>query len=177
MAKPPGREILRAAALGRIRRGGLKLMKGFAQFVEGAMDADFYGGDAAANQTSDFVVAKFLEAAEDQELALFFGKLHQGAMQEFGFLLLLGRVDGIHGWRHFGFEGNLRAGLAKMVDAGIAGDLINPGAEGSAGAISLAVAEDAQKNFLDEILAEAAVAGQLAIKVEQRGLVAIEQHA
>ena len=168
---------MRAAALRRIRGGGLELMKGFAQFVKGAMDANFYGRDATADQAGDFVVAKFLETAEDQQLAFFFGELHQRAMQEFGFLLLLRGVGGVNGWRHFGLEGNLRARLAKMVDAGVARDLVDPGTERSAGAISLAMAEDAQKNFLDEILAEAAVAGQLAIKVEQRGLVAIEQHA
>ena len=51
-------------------------MKGFAKFMEGAMDAHFYGGDAAADQAGNFVVAKFLEAAEDQEFAFFFGELH-----------------------------------------------------------------------------------------------------
>src|ERR1700693_1903083 len=166
MAKPPGRKILRAAALRGICGCGLELMKGFAKFVQRAMDADFYGGDAAADQAGDFVVAKFLEAAEDQQLAFFFGELQQGAMEEFGLLLLLRGVGGVNGWRHFGLERNLRAGLAKMIDGRVAGGLVNPGAEGSAGAISLAVAEDAQENFLNEILAEAAVAGQLAIKVK-----------
>ena len=157
---------MRTAALRGIRGGGLKLMKGFAQFVEGAMDADLYGGDAAADQAGDFVVAKFLEAAEDQQLAFFFGELHQGAVQEFGFLLLLRGVGGVDGRRHFRLEGNLRASLAEMVDAGIACDLVDPSAEGSAGAIGLAMAQNAQENFLDEVFAEAAIAGQLAIKVE-----------
>jgi len=67
---------LPAATLRGIRGGGLELMKGFAQFVQRAMNADFYGGDSAANQASYLIVAKFLEAAEDQEFAFFFGELH-----------------------------------------------------------------------------------------------------
>jgi len=98
-------------------------------------------------------------------------------MQEFGFLLLLRGVGGIDGGRHLGLEGDLRARLAKMVDAGVARDLVDPSAERGAGAVGLAMAEDAQENFLNEIFAEAAIAGQLAIKIEQRRLVAIEQHA
>src|SRR6202023_276362 len=101
MAKPPGRNILWAATLRGIHGGGLQLMKGFAKFVEGTMDAHFYGGDAAADQARDFVVAKFLEAAEDQEFAFFLGELHQGAMQEFGLLLLLRGVGGVDGTRPF----------------------------------------------------------------------------
>ena len=67
---------MRAAALRGICGCGLELMKGFAKFMEGAMNADFYGGDAAADEAGDFVVAKFLEAAEDQDFAFFFGELH-----------------------------------------------------------------------------------------------------
>src|SRR5258707_2889493 len=96
MAKPPRRKILRRAALRRIRGRGLELVKGFAQFLQRAMDADFDGGHAAADQAGDFVVAKFLETAEDQKLAFFFGELHQSAMQQFRFLLLLRRIGGVY---------------------------------------------------------------------------------
>src|SRR4029077_16222966 len=97
-------------------------------------------------------------------------------MQELGFLLLLCGVGGVNGRRHFRLEGNLRARFAKMIDAGVARDLVDPRAKGSAGTIGLPMAQDTKENFLDESLAEAAVAGQLAIKVEQRSLVAIKQH-
>src|SRR5229473_1868773 len=177
MAEPPWRKILWRAALRGIRRRNLELMESFAKFLQRAMDADFDGGHAAAHQAGDFVVAKFLETAEDQKLALFFGELHQGAMQQFRFLLPLRGIGRIHGGRHLRFEGNLRACLAKMVDARVACDLIDPRAKGSAGTIRLTMAQDAQENFLDEIFAEAAIAGQLAIKIEQRRLVAIKQHA
>src|SRR5713226_3609272 len=111
MAEPPWRKILWRAALRRVRGRSLEVMKRFAKFLKGAMDADFDGGHAAADQAGDFVVAKFLETAEDQKLALFFGELHQGAMQQFRFLLLLRVIGGIHGGRHLRFEGDLRACL------------------------------------------------------------------
>ena len=67
--------------------------------------------------------------------------------------------------------------LANLIDAGVAGDLVHPGAEVGAGTIGLAIAEDAEEDFLDQVFADGAVLGHFGVEVEERGLVAVEQHA
>src|ERR1700676_5351979 len=49
-------------SVGGNRGGRPGFVERLGEVMEGAMDADFYGGDAAADQAGDFVVAKFLEA-------------------------------------------------------------------------------------------------------------------
>src|SRR6266566_4892711 len=52
---------------------------------------------------------------------------------------------------HFWLEGPLARKLPKMVDAGVARNLVNPGAEGRPGAVALAVFEDAKEDLLDQV--------------------------
>jgi hypothetical protein len=63
-----------------------------------------------------------------------------------------------------------------MVHLSIAGDLVHPGGEGVFGVVCVAVAEDAEVDFLDEVLTEFTVAGATEKEVEQGAVVAFEQH-
>jgi hypothetical protein len=98
-------------------------------------------------------------------------------LEERGFLLLLCGIGRLRrrGWvadeRRLGFQ------FTDVIETGVASDLVHPGTEGSARPIGLAVSEDAQEDVLDEIFAGGAVLGHFGVEVEQRGLVAVEQHA
>ena len=74
-------------------------------------------------------------------------------------------------------ERGFGAHLADLVEAGVARDLIHPGAECCARAKGLAIAQDAEENFLDEVFADGAVLRHFGVEVEERGLIAVEQHA
>src|SRR6266571_5310730 len=98
-------------------------------------------------------------------------------MLELRFLLFLGGVGRNDRRKHLRLKGSLSGELPKVVDAGIARNLVNPGPERRPGAITLSVFKDAEKDLLNEVFAERAVARQLGIKVEERRLVAVKQHA
>ncbi len=121
------------------------------------MDADFDGAGFAAEEARDFFVLQFLEAAEDEDFAFVFGELHQRALEELRFLLAFGGVARAC-WRAWlGGERRFGAHFADLVEARVARDLVHPGAECGAGAIGLAIAQDAEENFLDEVFADGAV--------------------
>ena len=127
------------------------------KLLQRAMDADFDGAGFAAEEAGDFVVFHFLEAAEDEDFAFVFGELHERALEELRFLLALGGVVRAGWGKRFGGERRLGTHFADLIDAGVARDLVHPGAECGAGAIGLAITQDAEKNFLDEVFADGAV--------------------
>src|SRR6516165_4053204 len=126
-----GRDVLRCGCFGFRLHGAVReSVKGSAQILQGAMDASSYGVELAAEQAGNFFVLQFLEAAEKQDLALFLRQLPKRALQQFDFLLFLSGILGSNRGEHFWFKGPLTRKLPKMVDAGVACDLVNPGAEG-----------------------------------------------
>ncbi|KAH0533551.1 hypothetical protein FGG08_007676, partial [Glutinoglossum americanum] len=64
-----------------------------------------------------------------------------------------------------------------MIKPGVAGNLVHPGAKGRIRAIAVAILEDPEEHFLHQILAHGAIAGQLQVKVEQRHVIPLKQHA
>ena len=140
-------------------RGGIVFERqvNFAELLECAMDADFDGAGFAAEEARDFVVLQFLEAAEDEDFAFIFGKLHQGALEELRFLLAFGGVARACWRARLDGERRLGAHFSDLIDARVARDLVHPCAERCAGAIGLAIAQDAEENFLDEVFADGAV--------------------
>src|SRR6266702_3097474 len=98
-------------------------------------------------------------------------------MQELRFLLFLGGVGRNDRRKHLRLQRWRSWVLPIAFYAGIARNLVNPGPERRPGAITLSVFKDAEKDLLNEVFAERAVARQLGIKVEERRLVAVKQHA
>src|SRR5580704_2563495 len=121
------------------------------------MDADFDGVGFAAEETRDFFVLQFLKAAENENFALVFGELHQRALEKLRFLLALSVVARAGRGERLGCERRFGTHFADLVDACVARDLVNPGAEWRASAIGLAIAKDAEENFLDEVFADDAI--------------------
>src|SRR5215470_3878906 len=67
--------------------------------------------------------------------------------------------------------------FAVVILSRIARDLVHPCPKRSAGTVRLPVLEDPEEDVLYQVLARASIAGETAIEVEQRTLVAVEQHA
>src|SRR5207248_9709421 len=59
----------------------------------------------------------------------------------------------------------------------IAGDVIHPSAKGRARPICVTIFQDAIEHILNQVLTRRSIAGQLAIKVEQRRLITVEEHS
>src|SRR5436309_6606620 len=116
-----------------------KLMKVLAQFLQGTVDARSDGVEFAAEKGGNFLVLQFLKAAKKQDLSFFFRQLLERALQQFHFLLLLGRVRWNNRGQHFRLKSCLARKLAKVIDARVTRNLVNPGAEGRPGAVALAV--------------------------------------
>src|SRR5215472_7581822 len=172
MVTSSGRDVLRCGRFGFRLHGALReSVKGFAQIPEGAMDARSYGIELAAEQAGNFFVLQFLEAAEKQDLTLFLRQLLKRALQQFDFLLFLGGIPGSNRREHLWLKGPLTRKLPKMVNAGVACDLVNPGAKRRHGAVTLPVFEDAKEDLLDQVFAQGPVAGQLGVEIEKWRLV------
>src|SRR5437588_62647 len=114
-------------------------------------------------------------AQERQEVEL--SQLLERELQEFDFLAFLGGIGRENRRKHFGLKSFFPRKLAEVVDAGVARNLVHPSAKRRSRAVTLAVFQDAKENLLDEVLAQCSVACQLRIEVEERGLVAVKQHA
>src|SRR5690349_8231191 len=114
-------------------------MKVFAQFLQGTVDARSDGVQFAAEKGGNFLVLQFLKAAKKQDFSLLLRQLPERALQQFHFLLLLGRIRWKNRGQHFRLESRLARELAKVIDARVARNLVNPGAEGRPGAVALAV--------------------------------------
>src|SRR5207248_3364678 len=69
------------------------------------------------------------------------------------FLVLLRGISRNDRRKHLRLEGSLTGKLPKMIDARVAGNLVNPGAEGRSGAVTLAVFQNAKEDLLDEVFA------------------------
>src|SRR2546429_8987630 len=96
MATSSGRDVLRRGSFGFLQHGALReLVKGFAQILQGAMDASSYGVELAAEQAGNFLVLQFLEAAEEQDLPLFLRQLLERALQQLDFLLFHGGIRAV----------------------------------------------------------------------------------
>src|SRR2546429_97822 len=138
MATSSGRDVLRRGSFGFLQHGALReLVKGFAQILQGAMDASSYGVELAAEQAGNFLVLQFLEAAEEQDLPLFLRQLLERALQQLDFLLFHGGIRWRNRREHFWLESPPARELPQMGDAGVARNLVNPGAGGRAGGVGL----------------------------------------
>src|SRR2546429_9936595 len=131
MATSSGRDVLRRGSFGFLQHGALReLVKGFAQILQGAMDASSYGVELAAEQAGNFLVLQFLEAAEEQDLPLFLRQLLERALQQLDFLLFHGGIRGRNRREHFWVGGPLAREIPKKVDAGGGRKLVKPSGEG-----------------------------------------------
>src|ERR1700738_4689108 len=66
--------------------------------------------------------------------------------------------------------------FAVVILPGVSCDLVHPGAEWSTGTIALRVFQDAEENILHEVFTRRPIAGEPAIEIKERILVAVEQH-
>src|SRR6266513_446608 len=178
MATSSRRNVLSGCRFGFLRhRAARELMKSLAQILEGTVDARSDGVQFATEKDGNFFILQFLKAAEKQDFSFFLRQLLERTVQQFGFLLLLRRIRGKNGGQHFGLESGLPGKLTEMIDARVACNLVDPSAERGAGAVALAVFQDAEEYLLDKVFAQRPVARQLRIEIEERRLVAIKQHA
>src|SRR5205814_1304760 len=178
MASSSWRSFLCSCSFGFLQhRAARELMKSLAQVLQGTVDARSYGVEFAAEKGGNFLILQFLKAAEEQDFSFFLRQLLESALQQFDFLLLLRGIRGNKRGQHFRLESGLRRKLAKVIDARVARNLVDPSAERSAGAVALTVFQDTEEHLLDKVFAQRPVARQLRIEIEERGLVAIKQHA
>src|SRR5215469_17141101 len=98
-------------------------------------------------------------------------------MQELRLLLRIGRVGIDNRRRNLRLIRQRLRMFAVVILPRVARDLVHPCAKRSAGFVCLAVLENAKEDVLHQVFARGSIAGEPAIKVEQRNLVAIEQHA
>src|SRR5262249_48158452 len=117
----------------------LELMKCFSKVLESPVETCFDGVDFTAEKLGNFAVLEFLKAGQNQDFALVLGKHHECLAQERGVLLLLRGVSRQDRRKHVGLELDLAPCLSEVIDAGIACNLVDPGAERRSGLIALAV--------------------------------------
>src|SRR5256884_9198628 len=155
-------------------RAARELMKSLAQVLQGTVDARSYGVEFAAEKGGNFLILQFLKAAEEQDFSFVLRQLLERALQQFDFLLLLRGIRGKNRGQHFRLESGLRRKLAKVIDARVPRNLVDPSAERGARAVALAVFQDTEEYFLDKGFAQRAVARELRIEKENRTLVGIK---
>src|SRR5258708_8429969 len=107
-------------------RAVCELMKGFAQFLQGTVDASSYGVEFAPEKAGNFLVLQFLKAAEKQDFSLSLRQLLERALQQLDFLLLLGGIRWNNWRQHFRLERGLARELPKVVHPRFAPNLANP---------------------------------------------------
>src|SRR5256884_9993262 len=128
MATSSGRDVLRRGSFGFLQHGALReLVKGFAQILQGAMDASSYGVELAAEQAGNFLVLQFLEAAEEQDLPLFLRQLLERALQQLDFLLFHGGIRWRNRREHFSRRSPPPRQLPQTSDTGGGRTLGKPG--------------------------------------------------
>src|SRR6266550_3142086 len=177
MATSSRRNVLCSCRFGFLQhRAARELMKSLAQILQGTVDARSDGVEFAAEKSGNFLILQFLKAAEKQDFSFFLRQLLERALQQFDFLLLRG-IRGKNRGQHFRLESGLRRKLAKVIDARVPRNLVDPSAERGARAVALAVFQDTEEYFLDKVFAQRPVARQLRIEIKERRLVAIKQHA
>lgn len=133
----------------------------------GAMDEGFGGGNGDAKDIGDFLVAEFAFAAEGEGEALFFGEIGQGFVDlDHQFLVLRdeigGRLGGIGmlagGKVVAGFEagfegfGGMPAAASDFVEAEIAGDGEEEGAEAGLGFVATGGFPELDEDALGDVL-------------------------
>jgi len=148
-----------------------------AQILQGPVDARSDGVEFAAEKSGNFLILQLLKAAEKEDFSFFLRQLPERVLQQFDFLLLLRGIHGKNRGQHFRLKRGLRRKLAKVIDARVARNLVDPSAERGARSVALAVFQDTEEYLLDKVFAQSPVARQLRIEIEERRLVAIKQHA
>src|SRR2546429_7258022 len=175
MATSSRRNVLSGCRFGFLRhRAARELMKSLAQILQGTVNARSDGVEFAAEKIGNFLILQFLKAAEKQDFSFFLRQLLERALQQFDFLLLLRGIRGKNRGQHFRLESGLRRKLAKVIDARVPRNLVDPSAERGARAVALPVFQDTEEYFLDKGFAQRAVARELRIEKENRTLVGIK---
>src|SRR6267154_4422989 len=151
MVTSSGRNVLSSCRLGFLQhRAARELMKGLAPVLQGPVDARSDGVEFAAEKSGNFLILQFLKAAEKQDFSFFLRQLLERASQQFDFLLLLRGIRGKNRGQHVRLESGLRRKLAKVIDARVARNLVDPGAERGARAVALAVFQDTEEYRSEE---------------------------
>lgn len=147
------------------------------------MCADLGGADGAFEDARDFGEREFLEAAQEEHLAIAVIEAAEGGAEEGvvvaggGGLAGVGAVVGV--MMEVGGIGGVGrgVGLAEVVGGAAAGEVIHPGGEAAVVAVGVAVFEHALEDDLGDVLGGGAVAGELDQEAEERAVVPFEEFA
>ena len=146
------------------------------------MHPHFDRSRVAAEDFGDLVVFQLLDAAQEQHFALLQRLPRERTLQQPDFLLppsaLVGRRLRSHHFlpRYRTVQPRLSLALARGVEVSVARDLKHPGTELVFRLERVPIFEHAKKDFLHEVIAELAMAGQADEKVEKRLVMPFEQH-
>jgi hypothetical protein len=154
-----------------------------AQFVEGAVGADFGGADGAFEDAGNFGEGELLETGEEEDFAVVAVEAGEGGVQERvvvaqgGVVAGVGSVVGVV--LEIGGIGGVRGGVrfAEVVGGAAAGEMIHPGGEAAVVAVGVAVFEHPLENGLGDVFGGGVLAGEFDQKTEERAVVALEEFA
>ena len=136
--------------------------KFFLQFLERPMRAHFYRADAAFEDAGDFLVLQILKAAENQNFAGHQRQCGEGLLQQRDLLGLAqcvigrqsGADEGFASVYAVGLQGGFHSPLAPGIIKGVSADSVHPGGEPVSRLEGMAVFQHAQKDIVDQVLAE-----------------------
>ena len=141
----------------------------FAEFLDGAIHSCSDRPKGYAIQLGDILVLHLLKSGKNQQLTARLGELHQSALEQHLFLILLvlpARCrDVVPGFCSAEFVQWDSAVLTKIVRAGVSRDLIHPRDEAVGFLIGISIFQNPNEYVMNEVLAGNAISGEAAEEI------------
>lgn len=152
-----------------------------AELAEGAVGAHFCGAHGTLEDIGDLGEGEFLEAREEEHLAVVALELGEGGMEERVVIARGGAMGGV--WRVVRVRVQIerirgvgsRLALAVVIGGAAPREVVHPSGERPVIAVRVAVLQHALEDDLGDIFACGAVARELHEKAEERAVVALEE--